>query len=94
MNNIGQANYSASKAALNSLVKTFAKEFRRKELRINAVAPGFVESEMAKDIDIKPYGIQRKGQAFEVANLVKYLVSEQSTYITGQVLTIDGGLSL
>lgn len=97
--NAGQANYSASKAGLIGLTKTTAKEFAKKGIRCNAVAPGFIESEMT---DVLPGEIKQKyldniplarfGTGEDVAKLCRFLASDLSMYITGQVINVDGGL--
>ncbi len=98
--NMGQANYSASKAGLVGLTKSLAKEFGRKNVRVNAIAPGFIEtpmteklSEEMKKATIERIALRRFGKPEEVAKLVKYLVVDGS-YITGQVIIIDGGLGV
>jgi len=98
--NMGQANYSASKAGLVGLTKSLAKEFGRKNVRVNAIAPGFIEtpmteklSEEMKKATIERIALRRFGKPEEVAKLVKYLVVD-GTYITGQVIIIDGGLGV
>lgn len=97
--NIGQANYTASKGAVNSFTKTAAQELANYNIRVNAVAPGFIDTQMTQVIpqEIKekmlssiPLG--RMGQPEEVANLVGYLVSDQSSYITGQIISVNGGM--
>ncbi|GAB6189344.1 3-oxoacyl-[acyl-carrier-protein] reductase [Marinitoga arctica] len=101
--NIGQTNYSASKAGVIGMTKTWAKELTMKgeQIRVNAVAPGFIETDMTKDLneDFKKAALQRillkrLGSPKEVAKAVLFLASDDSSYITGQVIRIDGGLSL
>jgi 3-oxoacyl-[acyl-carrier protein] reductase len=97
--NRGQANYAASKAGLIGLTKTTAKELASKNVRCNAVAPGFIQTEMtdvlpqqAKDMALEQIPLKRFGQAADVARAVAFLASEASNYITGQVLSVDGGM--
>ncbi len=97
----GQANYSASKAGLIGLTMSLAKELGSRGITVNAVAPGFIETDMTHDLpeDFKeqvcktaPAG--RLGTAEDIANIVLFLASDEASYMTGQVLTVDGGLSL
>jgi len=97
--NRGQANYAASKAGLIGLTKTTAKELARKNVRCNAVAPGFIKTEMtdalpqqAKDVALELIPMKRFGQPGDVAKAVGFLASDASSYITGQVLSVDGGM--
>lgn len=99
MGNAGQANYSASKAGLIGLTKTVAKEFSARNIRCNAVAPGFIESAMTdklpdevKDEYFKSIPLKKFGTAKNIAHAVAFLASDYANYITGQVLHIDGGL--
>jgi NAD(P)-dependent dehydrogenase (short-subunit alcohol dehydrogenase family) len=99
MGNFGQANYAASKAGLIALTKTLAKEFATKGITVNAVAPGYIETEMAKSVPkeilekiIAQIPLGRLGKPTEVAGVVAYLVSEDADYMTGQVIDINGGL--
>ena len=101
--NIGQTNYSASKAGVIGMTKTWAKELTMKgeQIRVNAVAPGFIETDMTKNLseEFKEAALQRillkrLGSAEEVAKVVLFLASDDSSYVTGQVIRIDGGLSL
>ena len=97
--NRGQANYAASKAGLIGLTKTTAKELAGKNIRCNAVAPGFINTEMtavlpqeAKDIALSQIPMKRMGEPSDIAKAVKFLASDESGYITGQVLSVDGGM--
>lgn len=99
MGNAGQANYVASKAGLIGLTKTTAKEFASRGIRCNAVAPGFIRSAMTdvlsdevkqKYFDSIPLG--KFGETDDIANVVAFLASDMSNYVTGQVINIDGGL--
>jgi len=99
MGNRGQANYAASKAGLIALSQTLAKEFAGKGITVNAVAPGFIETDMLKSVPKEIMGkilaqipLGRLGKPSEVAGAVAYLVSEDGDYITGQVIDINGGL--
>ena len=92
----GQTNYSATKGGLIAATKALAQEVARKKVTVNAVAPGFISSDMTADIDEKEHKklipMNRFGKPEEVAELVDFLVSEKSSYITGQVISINGGL--
>jgi len=92
----GQTNYSAAKAALIGATKALAQEVAARKVTVNAIAPGFIASDMTKDLDeaelkkLIPLG--RFGKPEEVAALTSFLASEESAYITGQVISINGGL--
>lgn len=92
----GQTNYSAAKAALIGATKALAQEVAPRKITVNAIAPGFIETDMTKDLDqttlkkLIPAG--RFGKPEEVAELVAFLASEKSSYITGEVISINGGL--
>ena len=92
----GQANYSAAKAALIGATKALAQEIGRKNITVNAVAPGFIITDMTEGIEEKAYKkiipLGRFGTVEEVAKTVKFLVSDDSSYITGEVISINGGL--
>ncbi|HIQ30756.1 MAG TPA: 3-oxoacyl-[acyl-carrier-protein] reductase [Aquifex aeolicus] len=97
--NVGQANYSASKGAIVSFTKTLAKELASRNVTVNAVAPGFIETDMTDAIpeDIKERFLEqipmgRFGKPVDVANAVLFLASELSSYITGEVIHINGGM--
>ena len=99
--NAGQANYSASKAGLIGLTKTTAKEYAKRGVRVNAVAPGFIQTAMTdklteeqKKMQADYIGLGRMGQPSDVANTVLYLASDLSSYVTGQVIGVDGGLRI
>jgi 3-oxoacyl-[acyl-carrier protein] reductase len=97
--NRGQGNYAASKAGLIGLTKTAAKELAGKGVRCNAVAPGFIQTEMTdvlpqqvKDVALGQIPLKRFGQPADVAKAVAFLASDAGGYITGQVLSVDGGM--
>ena len=97
--NAGQCNYSASKAGIIGFTKSIAKELASRNIRANAVAPGFIETDMTnvlsdevKENINKQIPMRRMGTAREIANVVYFLGSEESSYITGQVINIDGGM--
>ena len=99
MGNAGQANYSASKAGLIGLTKTMARELAPRNITVNAVAPGFIDTEMTRVLDekirdklIEQIPLSRLGLPEDIANSVAFLVSSRSSYITGQVLNINGGM--
>lgn len=99
MGNVGQSNYSAAKAGVIGLTKTLAREFAARAVTVNAIAPGFIETEMTKKLsDELTEGwknhipLKRFGQAKEVAYAVAFLASEEAAYITGHTLEVDGGL--
>lgn len=100
MGNPGQANYSASKAGIIGLTRTVAQELAGRKVTVNAVCPGFIASEMTEALGAavldevkKRIPAKRLGAADEVADAVLYLASDSAAYITGEVLTIDGGLT-
>lgn len=95
----GQVNYSASKAGLIGMTKALAKEIGKRKVRVNAVAPGFIETEMTEAVPeelrkewVKIIPMNRAGQVEEVANVCLFLASDLSTYVTGQVIGVDGGM--
>jgi len=97
--NAGQCNYSASKAGVIALTKSSAKELAGRNIRVNAVAPGFIESKMTESLpeDVKnkmldSIPMKRFGKPQDVANVVLFLAGEQSSYLTGQVVNISGGM--
>ena len=99
--NAGQANYSASKAGLIGFTKSVAKELASRGVRANVIAPGFVITDMTQQIPeeklaewCKTIPMQRGASVEEIANVALFLVSDQSSYITGQVIQVDGGMSM
>ena len=97
--NAGQSNYSASKAGIIGFTKSVAKELASRNIRVNAVAPGFIDTDMTNVLsdDVKAninaqIPMKRMGTVREIANVVYFLGSEESSYITGQVINIDGGM--
>ncbi len=95
MGNPGQANYSTAKAGLIGFTKSLAKELGSRNIRVNAIAPGFIQTDMTKDLDTEKITehipLKRLGQPEDIAKTVKFL-AEDATYITGQVIGVDGGL--
>ena len=99
--NAGQCNYSASKAGVIGMTKSAAREFASKNLRINAIAPGFIVSNMTdklpdtiKENTLKGIPLGRFGNVEEVANVALFLASDLSSYITGEVIKVDGGMAM
>ena len=101
MGNAGQANYSSAKAGIIGLTKTLAREFASRSITVNAIAPGFIKTDMTavlspaimqKAIDTIP--LKRMGLPEEIANLCVFLCSEEAGYITGQTISVDGGLAM
>lgn len=97
--NIGQANYAASKAGIIGLTKSLAKELASRNIRVNAIAPGFIKTDMTevlsdkvKEVMLSSIPLGRFGEADEVANVALFLASNLSSYITGQVIVVDGGM--
>ena len=99
MGNFGQANYSASKAGVIGLTKTLAREVASRGIRVNVIAPGFIDTEMTRVLDeevrqklIEQIPLARLGLPEDVARCVNFLVSDKSSYITGQVINLNGGM--
>lgn len=103
MGNAGQANYSAAKAGMIGLTKTLAREFASRSVTVNAVAPGFIKTDMTTEFVNNPevsarileaVPLKRFGEAADIANMTAYLCSEEAGYVTGQVFTVDGGMAM
>jgi 3-oxoacyl-[acyl-carrier protein] reductase len=99
LGNKGQSNYVAAKAGIEAMSKTLAREVGSKNITVNCVAPGFIETDMLKDLDqdylkmiTGEIPLQRFGKTEEIASLVKFLSSDEANYITGQTVHINGGL--
>lgn len=101
LGNVGQANYAASKAGIIGLTKTMAREFASRGITVNAIAPGFVDTDMTQ---VLPEQIKEKvtaqiplgrfGKPEDIANMAAYLASEKAEYITGQIISVDGGMAI
>lgn len=96
--NAGQVNYSASKAGVIGMTKSMARELGKKNILVNAIAPGFIQTEMTDKIPedmklemLKNIPLQRLGQPSDIADAVEFLISDKASYITGQVLSVNGG---
>ncbi len=99
--NMGQANYAASKAGLIALCKSIAQEVGRRNIRANAIAPGFIETAMTAALPdevraewAKKIPLRRAGQVEDIANVATFLASDMSAYVTGQVIQVDGGMNM
>jgi len=92
----GQVNYSAAKAGINGAVKALAQECAKRNVLVNAITPGFIETEMTETMNNKELAsrvpLQRLGKPEEVASVVSFLASSESTYITGQIIGVNGGI--
>jgi len=101
MGNSGQANYAASKGGLIAFTKSCAKEFGSRNIRVNAVAPGFIETEMTASLSsetraeyAKAIPLQKMGTPMDIANVCLFLASDAGSYLTGQTIAVDGGLTM
>jgi 3-oxoacyl-[acyl-carrier protein] reductase len=96
MGNPGQTNYSASKAGVDALTRSLAKELGSRNITVNSIAPGFIETDMTEGVIdqqiLDKIPLRRAGKPEDIASLVNFLSSEESNYITGQTLVVDGGL--
>ena len=97
--NAGQANYTASKAGVVAMTKSLAKEYAKKNIRVNCVSPGFIATDMTKDLKeeyknelLKNIPINRLGKGNDIANAVIFLCSDNSSYITGETIHVNGGM--
>lgn len=97
--NAGQANYAASKAGIIGLTKSVAKELAPRHIRVNAIAPGFIATDMTDILDdktkeniLQAIPLNTLGEAQDVANMAYFLASDQAKYVTGQVINVDGGM--
>ena len=101
LGNAGQANYAASKAGVIGLTKSVARELASRNVTVNAVAPGFIATDMtdampeaAKEATLNQIPLKRVGQPKDIAETVAFLASEKAAYITGQVISVDGGMAI
>ena len=99
--NTGQSNYAASKAGIIGLTKSIAKEFASRNITVNAIAPGYIETDMTDNLNdkskmefIQKIPLKKLGSTQDVSDLVLFLCSKHANYITGQTITIDGGLTI
>lgn len=101
LGNAGQANYSASKAGVIGLTKSMAKELASRNITVNAVAPGYINTDMtgamsetAKEAIVGQIPLKRAGEPKDIAEMVAFLASDKASYITGQVISVDGGMAI
>ena len=99
--NAGQANYSASKAGLIGVTKSVAKELAARNVTVNAIAPGYIDTAMTQALSDKvkdeiaaTIPMKRRGKPEDVANVVKFLCSDMAAYVTGEVIRVDGGIAM
>lgn len=101
LGNAGQANYAASKAGVIGLTKSIARELASRNITVNAVAPGYIDTDMtgsmsdaAKDATLSQIPLKRVGKPEDIAEMVAFLASDKASYITGQVISVDGGMAM
>ncbi len=101
MGNAGQANYSSAKAGLIGFTKTLAREFAARSITVNAIAPGFIETDMTAKLSpeiiekaVAMVPLKRMGKPEDISNLCAYLCSEEASFVTGQIISADGGLAM
>jgi 3-oxoacyl-[acyl-carrier protein] reductase len=99
MGNAGQANYAAAKAGIFGLTKSLAREYAKRNITVNAVAPGFIQTDMTEVLNeevtsaiLQQIPLKRLGDASDIANMVAFIAAEESGYVTGQTFTVDGGM--
>ena len=97
--NAGQANYAAAKAGMIGLTKSLAREFAARSVTVNAIAPGFIDTDMTsglddriKEVALGTVPLKRFGNVQDISEMTSYLCSDKASYITGQVFTVDGGM--
>ena len=97
--NAGQANYAAAKAGMIGLTKSLAREFAARSVTVNAIAPGFIDTDMTSELDervkevaLSTVQLKRFGKVEDIAEMASFLSSENASYVTGQVFTVDGGM--